>query len=194
MTREQTIVLGFLAAAFVAGWVVHALTGRRDGRPAEPAGAPAPPDDARLRRAIEASRQQLDVAVRSYLTAIAASLGDGEPARPEPGDLPTEAAATEAGDLADDVSAALSDDEANRSMLSAVGADSGTRLSERELDLADWGFAYGVAWARAREREPAEGREAVAQAALRAADPVFRAYAAEADWDPASSGNGQPQP
>jgi hypothetical protein len=187
VTKEQTIVLGFLVAAFVAGWVVHALTGRRDREPA--AAAPPSVPDGRLHRAIEDSRQELDVAVRSYLTAIAASLGAPATARVEPGDG---AEATPAG-LADEVGAALEDDAANQSMLSVVESDHGARLNERELDLTDWGFAYGVAWARARERDPAEPGDAIAREALEAADTVFRAYAAEADWEHPAGGSEREQ-
>jgi hypothetical protein len=88
----------------------------------------------------------------------------------------------DAGELADEVSAALQDDVANECMMSVMDGEHGAALSERELDLTDWGFAYGVAWARARERDPHEAGEAVARGALEVAEDVFRAYAAEADW------------
>src|SRR3954469_10906879 len=180
MTREQTIVLGFLAAAFVAGWVVHALTGRGERRsetrrPETPAPPPSTPaDDGRLRQAIDESHEHLDAAVRSYVTAIAASLDELE-RRPEQ----RAASAAEAPpELGEQIGAALSDDAANDSMLSVVRAD--RDLSDREMDLTDWGFAYGVAWVRAREREPDRPGDAIAHTALRPADPVFRAYTAEA--------------
>jgi hypothetical protein len=186
VTKEQTIVLGFLVAAFVAGWVVQALTGGRSRKPAAP-DAPAFPDG-HVQRAIDDTGRQLDAAVRSYLTAIAASLGAADVARAEPADS---GEATRTG-LADEVSAALTDDAANQSMLSVMEADHSTPLSERELDLTDWGFAYGVAWARARDRDPAEPGDAIARAALQAADTVFRSYTAEADWEhPAGNGEGQ---
>jgi hypothetical protein len=51
-----------------------------------------------------------------------------------------------------------------------------------ELDLADWGFTYGVAWARARERAPRGPDDIVAQQALDAAERVFRAYTDGDDW------------
>ena len=63
-------------------------------------------------------------------------------------------------------------------------------LSERELDVADWGFAYGVAWARARERGPAERADEVAREALRAAQAVFSSYAAGSDWKFPAERNG----
>src|SRR5438067_12062763 len=84
--------------------------------------------------------------------------------------------------LAEEVSAALQDDSANEGMVSALDGRRDQSLSERELDVADWGFAYGVAWARARERVPAESEDAVAREALRVAEAVFSSYAAEADW------------
>jgi hypothetical protein len=68
-------------------------------------------------------------------------------------------------------------------MLSAVRDDHQTTLSDRELDLTDWGFAYGVAWTRARERDPSLPEEAIAREALQAAEAVFRDYTAgEAAW------------
>jgi len=180
MTEEQLIVIGFLAAAFVAGWIARALIARRDRADradAEATAAAIPAEQ--LERAVEATREELDRAIRSHLTAIALSLhsDDGE------------AAAT--SELAEEVSAALQDDVANESMLSVMDGEQGARLSERELDLADWGFAYGVAWARARERDPHEGGEAVAREALQAAGTVFRDYAAEAEWAREPSGNGR---
>ena len=70
-------------------------------------------------------------------------------------------------------------------MLSVVRADQDAALSELELDLADWGFTYGVAWARAREREPTGPDDAVAAEALEAAERVFREYTAGDQLDPA---------
>jgi hypothetical protein len=124
MTREQLIVLGFIAAAFVAGWLTGFLTTGRARRPA--------------------------------------------PAEPRP--------------LAEEVSDALQDDAANDSMLSVFRtAEREPALSELEADLADWGFTYGVAWARASEN----GRRAqdeVAGEALGVAEQVFRSYTEGADW------------
>ena len=67
-------------------------------------------------------------------------------------------------------------------MLSALRADPEPALSDCELDLADWGFTYGVAWARVRERQGGEGDDAVAGDALDAARRVFHAYTDGADW------------
>jgi hypothetical protein len=137
VTREQLIVLGFIAAAFVVGWVTRALTGERDRR-------------AKLAPASEA----------------AAPAGSGEPRD---------------GALLEEVTDALRNDAANASMLEAVSADR-EGLSEVELDLTDWGFTYGVAWARARERDPSGAESAIAHEALSAAGVVFRDYTRGSDW------------
>jgi hypothetical protein len=184
VTTEQTIVLGVLAAAFVAGWFVRALVGRGDrDRDEEPAQVESPALDD-LVRALEQSREELDRAIRSYISALTSSIPGREgTAKPRP--------------LADEVSAALKDDAANESMISGV---EGNGFSERELDLADWGFAYGVAWARVRERRPRDPGDAVARDARRAAESVFRDYAAEAAWpqaaerEPTENGEGPAQP
>jgi hypothetical protein len=121
MTREQIIILGFIAGAFVAGWVASALIGlvarRRDASPA----APRPP--------------------------LTQAVGD-----------------------------ALENDRANDTMLSALGTGRRPALSDLEADLADWGFTYGVAWARAREEHPELADEEIADEALAAAEQVFRTY------------------
>jgi hypothetical protein len=165
VTTEQTIVLGVLAAAFVAGWGVRALIARADRRAARPElEAPAERSDP----ALEQSRRALEQAIVDFVTRLTTSGGAPTPA-PRP------------GALVDEVSAALTDDTANESMIEGVN---GNGLTERELDLTDWGFAYGVAWARVRERRPADPAEAVARDARRAAESVFREYAAEASWAP----------
>ena len=88
----------------------------------------------------------------------------------------------EVAPLADEVGQALRSDAANEGMLSIVRAEREASLSELELDLADWGFTYGVAWARARERAPDGPDGDVAQQALDAAEQVFRAYTDGDDW------------
>ena len=88
----------------------------------------------------------------------------------------------EVAPLADEVGQALRSDAANEGMLSVVRAEREASLSELELDLADWGFTYGVAWARARERAPGGPDDDVAQQALDAAEQVFRAYTDGDDW------------
>ena len=87
----------------------------------------------------------------------------------------TAARRDEIAPLADEVGQALRSDAANEGMLSVVRAEREAALSELELDLADWGFTYGVAWARARERAPGGPEDDVAQQALDAAEQVFRA-------------------
>jgi hypothetical protein len=134
------IVFGFVAAAFLAGWIASFVTRRRprsreDLLPQEPTVEP--------------------------VTA----------ARPD-----------EVAPLADEVGQALRSDAANEGMLSVVRAGRGASLSELELDLADWGFTYGVAWARARERASGGPDDDVAQQALDAAEQVFRAYTDGDDW------------
>jgi hypothetical protein len=156
VTKEQLIVVGFIAAAFLAGWLASIVARRRDR-----AAPPAPPlPDHRVEPVTAAARA-------------------GTPP------------------LAEEVGEALRSDAANEGMLSVVRADR-EGLTEMELDLADWGFTYGVAWARARERTPAEPDDAVAAEALEAAQRVFRAYTDGDDWTqgerdgvPGSS-NGQP--
>ena len=121
------IVFGFVASAFLAGWIASSVTrGRASSR---------------------------------------------EEARPD-----------EVAPLADEVGQALRSDAANEGMLSVVRAERKASLSELELDLADWGFTYGVAWARARERASGGADDDVAQQALDAAAQVFQAYTDGDDW------------
>ena len=145
MTKEQIIVLGFIVAAFLAGWIASLVT-RRRARAAEPV-------------PLEQSVEPVTAAARP-------------PAPP----------------LAEEVGEALRSDAANDGMLSVVREAGEPSLSELELDLADWGFTYGVAWARARERAPGGPDEAVAREALDAAERVFRAYTAGDDWTRRAAG------
>jgi hypothetical protein len=183
LTEEQLIVLGVLAAAFVAGWALRALIARLEGRRAREHALVEPTLDERLDRAVEQSRHELDRAIRTYLSTVAFSAGAREGTR-------------EPAALTDEVSAALQDDVANQAMTGAVADDLGAGSTERELDLMDWGFAYGVAWARARKRDPAAPADVIAREALGAAGGVFGDYAGEADWIRGSgserSGNGEP--
>jgi hypothetical protein len=177
VTKEQLIVLGFLAAAFLAGWLAHAVIGRRErGRPAiedQPTHL-----DPRLERAIDASTRELEGAIRRYVaTLVTALVGKGAPANEA--QRPAERDTLR---LEDAVSAALRSDAANEAMLRAVVAGREAGLTELELDLADWGFAYGVAWARARERSPGTGETELAHEARAAADAVFGAYTGGTDW------------
>jgi hypothetical protein len=134
------IVFGFVAAAFLAGWIASFVT-RRRARSREEVLPPAP-----------------------TVEPVAA-------ARPDEG-----------APLTEEVGQALRSDAANDGMLSVVRAERDASLSELELDLADWGFTYGVAWARARERAPGGPDDVVAQEALDAAEQVFRAYTDGNDW------------
>jgi hypothetical protein len=193
-------------AAFVAGWLARALIAWRERRGRAGVESPAVVSREHLEEAVEATRKELDRAIRSHVAAVALSeqargggrsttpeaarpeaaspdLGAPEPARPEAPEPETAGPREAQRDLlADQVSAALQDDAANEYMLSAMNAGRVADLSERELDLTDWGFAYGVAWARAQERGSSLGSDALARRALRAAEDVFRAYTAEADW------------
>ena len=143
------IVFGFVAAAFLAGWIASFVTSRR----------------ARSREDLPAPR-----------TA--------------PSSRPPRPGRTEVAPLADEVGQALRSDAANDGMLSVVRAEREASLSELELDLADWGFTYGVAWARARERAPGGPDDDVAQQALDAAEQVFRAYTDGDDWTQRAAGPG----
>ena len=178
MTKEQWIVVGFLAAAFVAGWVARSLSGWRERRRGHP-DPPAVVLDEDLEQAVDATRAELDRAIRSYMAALALTVRGGQEERPA------------AEPLAEEVSAALQDDAANDCMVSALDGRREAALSERELDVADWGFAYGVAWARARERGSAEPDQ-VAREALQAAQAVFSSYAAGSDWTFPAGRNGGP--
>jgi hypothetical protein len=83
------------------------------------------------------------------------------------------------------VSTALQNDEAHAGKLTPVAADEeqASRLGDLELDLLDWGFTYGAAWALARAQDPDEPDRSVADRALRAAREVFRLYCGEDDWE-----------
>ena len=88
-------------------------------------------------------------------------------------------------DLVHAVGHALQNDVAHDGMLSPIVANAGeeSRMSDLELDLGDWGFTYGVAWAVARSQDPQEPDDQVAERALAAARQVFRLYCGEAGWE-----------
>ena len=138
------IVFGFVAAAFLAGWIASFVTRRRAHYTVDLPPIVPPP--------------------RHTVEPVTATARAGNPP------------------LAEEVGEALRSDAANDGMLSVVRADRETALSELELDLADWGFTYGVAWARARERASDGPDDAVAREALDAAERVFRAYTDGDDW------------
>jgi hypothetical protein len=133
------------------------------------------------------------------------SATDKPPSRNSVEPVTSAAARSEAPWLAEEVGEALRSDVANDGMLSVMRPDGEPTLSELELDLADWGFTYGVAWARARERAPEGPDDAVARQALDAAQRVFRAYTGGDDWTQrtiedshkgsgGSNGSGTPRP
>ena len=72
-------------------------------------------------------------------------------------------------------SAALRNSTAQGRMMSVLGARAGT-LSEREVEMMDWGFAFGVAWAVARGQDPAAPEELVSLRALDVTQAVYDAY------------------
>jgi hypothetical protein len=170
LTREQLIVLGFLVAAFVAGWVARALIAARDRR-----GRSALPDE-RVERSLDRSRRELQRAIDAYQTAVGGTSGAPAPSSPRAGEESSGEAT-----LVDEVTDALRSDAANETMLGGV-PDDRHALSDLELDLADWGFTYGVAWARARARGQDEPDAEIAREALPAARTVFEAYTHRADW------------
>jgi len=72
-------------------------------------------------------------------------------------------------------SAALRNTAAQGRMMSVLGPRA-VGLSEREIDLMDWGFAFGVAWAVARHQDQAATEEVVSRRALHATEAVYEAY------------------
>jgi hypothetical protein len=161
VTKEQLIVLGFIAAAFVVGWITRALTG--DQSRGQSSAAQADGHEHSLTEARQAPDRELGPHAVTAWT-------DG-PASSDAADR----------DLREEVSDALRSDTANQRMLDAVSADR-QALTDLELDLADWGFTYGVAWARANERADGGPGDHVAREALSAAKGVFSDYTRDSDW------------
>ena len=103
---------------------------------------------------------------------------------PRPARAPRARPATRAEDLVRVVGTALQNDVAHDGLLSPLApADETARMSDLELDLADWGFTYGVAWAAARAQDPQESDELVAERAVAAAREVFRLYCGQQGWE-----------
>jgi hypothetical protein len=81
VTTEQAIILALLAAAFVAGWLTHAVTEARTREETKP--RPKTPHlrpEARVSLAdgaVRRSRQELDRAVLAYQSAVVASVQNG---------------------------------------------------------------------------------------------------------------------
>jgi hypothetical protein len=88
---------------------------------------------------------------------------------------PQRSAIGERVDLVVVPSAALRNSDAQGRMMSALGARAGG-LAEHEIDMMDWGFAYGVAWAVARSQDPGAHEEVVSERALQATQAVYEAY------------------
>jgi uncharacterized BrkB/YihY/UPF0761 family membrane protein len=72
-------------------------------------------------------------------------------------------------------SAALRNVTAQGRMMSILGPQA-HGMSDREVDMMDWGFAYGVAWAVARGQDQDAPEEVVSERALHATQAVFQAY------------------
>jgi hypothetical protein len=72
-------------------------------------------------------------------------------------------------------SAALRNSTAQGRMMSVLGPRA-VGLSDHEVDLMDWGFAFGVAWAVARHQDPVAAEEIVSRRALHATQAVYEAY------------------
>ena len=72
-------------------------------------------------------------------------------------------------------SAALRNSTAQGQMMSVLGGRA-AGLSDREVDMLDWGFAFGVAWAVARGQDPAAPEEVVSLRALDVTETVYNAY------------------
>ncbi len=119
------------------------------------------------------------------LNALAVPRVNGVSAASLPGKAAAPAPARDRAKLFRAVSAALQNDEAHAGKLTPVAADEeqASRLGDLELDLLDWGFTYGAAWALARAQDPDEPDRSVADRALRAAREVFRLYCGEDDWE-----------
>jgi hypothetical protein len=92
LTTEQIIILGFLALAFLAGWVARALVGGvRQGRGREPALVASEPEPAPVvasgpepipaaqsfEVAVHQSRDELGRAIRAYHSAVVRTLRNG---------------------------------------------------------------------------------------------------------------------
>jgi hypothetical protein len=88
-------------------------------------------------------------------------------------------------DLVRAVALALQNDDAHDGMLSpfAYAEEETARMSDLELDLADWAFTYGAAWATAKAQNPYAQDAEIAARALAAAREVFRLYCGRPDWE-----------
>ena len=112
---------------------------------------------------------------------------------------PPQSAIVDRVDLLVAPSAALRNATAQGRMMSVLGIGA-AGLSERETDLMDWGFAFGVAWAIARAQDPVASEELVSDRALQATQAVYEAYRGSRAPMPGSAphtyphGGGSPDP
>ncbi len=91
-------------------------------------------------------------------------------------------------DLVVTPSAALRNPAAQGRMMSVLGPRA-SDLSDREVDMMDWGFAFGVAWAVARRQDPAAPEELISLRALDATHAVYQAYRGDPAPAPATNGH-----
>jgi hypothetical protein len=106
---------------------------------------------------------------RLHIRAMAAR------ARPAAGRAAVRSPIADRVDLVVAPSAALRNATAQGRMMSALGARA-AELSDREIEMMDWGFAFGVAWAVARGQDPAAADEVVSIRALDVTQAVYGAY------------------
>ena len=133
----------------------------------------------------------------SLLYYAAPRLRSSSPPRRSAADAPAATPAPPRSDIGERVdlvvvpSAALRNSNAQGRMLSALGARAGG-LAEHEVDMMDWGFAYGVAWAVARSQDPGAREEVLSERALHATQAVYEAYRGSST--PAARQASAPQP
>jgi hypothetical protein len=96
-------------------------------------------------------------------------------ARPPAGATAVRSPIADQVDLVVAPSAALRNATAQGRMMSALGARA-AELSDREIEMMDWGFAFGVAWAVARGQDPTAPEELVSIRALDVTQAVYGAY------------------
>jgi hypothetical protein len=94
---------------------------------------------------------------------------------PEEEPSPDPSPIVERVDLVVTPSAALRNVTAQGRMMSVLGAQA-MGMTDREIDLMDWGFAFGVAWAVARGQDPDAPEDVVSERALHATQAVYEAY------------------
>jgi len=99
----------------------------------------------------------------------------GSGARPPAGAAAVRSPIADRVDLLVAPSAALRNATAQGRMMSALGPRA-AELSDREIEMMDWGFAFGVAWAVARGQDPAAPEELVSIRALDVTQAVYDAY------------------